>query len=235
MAPRPDRPADEPADQQRPDDGEHPRDDGAAEPGGRAASGEGPVSDELWAAIVADLRADLDPTDPSGPDTAGAGDAGSPDGPRTTSGPAVTYPVAPWPGERRVVRPARRADQRGDQARGTDVPPELAPPVGPPRGARDWDATDQLDEAERRVDAAEHFRAPDPGPVLGGDPLLTMAWLAVGGLPLFWLVVVVAWRDAPRSLLLASAVVFGLGLALLLWRMPRDRDPSTDGDDGAVV
>ncbi len=235
MAPRPDRPADEPADQQRPGDGEHPHEDGSAEPGDPVVPGDGPVSDELWAAIVADLRGDLDPTGSSGPGTAGTGDAGSPDGPRTTSGPAVTYPVAPWVGDRRVVRPARRADQRGDRAPGAEVPPELAPRVGPAAGGRDWDATDQFDEAERRVDAAEHFQAPDPGPVLGGDPLLTMAWLAVGALPLFWLVVVIAWRDAPGSLLLASAVVFALGLALLLWRMPHHRDPATDGDDGAVV
>jgi hypothetical protein len=206
MAPRPDLPDDDPTDRSVPG-GDH-------------------VSDEQWAAIVADLRGDLDPT---GPDPTGADDgtAGEADPARTTSGPAVTYPVAPWVSERRVVRPARRPGPDEDEA----VPPELA-------GARDWDATAQMDEAERRVDAEEHFVPEDPGPVLGGDPLLTMAWLAVGGIPLFWLVMVIAWRDAPRTVLLASGVVFLLGLALLLWRMPHrrgDGGPDDADDDGAVV
>jgi hypothetical protein len=64
-----------------------------------------------------------------------------------------------------------------------------------------------------------------------------MAWLAVGGIPLFWLVMVIAWRDAPRTVLLASGVVFLLGLGLLVWRMPHRREPGDDDpdDDGAVV
>lgn len=214
MAPRPDLPADGPDDQP---------DERAGD--GSAPTGE-PVSDEQWAAIVADLRGDLDPTGTSGPGSTGAADDAAGQGPRTTSGPAVTYPVAPWVSDRRVVRPARRPGPGDDE-----VPPELAPPLG----GRDWDATAQFDEAERRVDAEEHFEATDPGPVLGGDPLLTMAWLAVGGIPLLWLVVVVAWRDAPRTVLLASGVVFLLGLAVLLWRMPHHRDDTPQDDDGAVV
>jgi hypothetical protein len=215
MASRPDHPADDPA-----PDGDEERD---AVPGG---AGDARVSDEQWAAIVADLRGDTgtgarpgsaDPADPA------AGPVGQ-DDPRTASGPAVTYPVAPWVTDRRVVRPARRDD---------DPPTTGAEGVG--ATGRDWDATDRMDEAEREVDAAERFSPPEPGPVLGGDPLLTMAWLAVAGVPLLWLVVVVAWRDAPSAVLQASGVVLLLGLGVLLWRMPHRRDDDHDDTDGAVV
>ena len=75
---------------------------------------------------------------------------------------------------------------------------------------------------------------PDPGPVLGGDPLLTMAWFAAAGMPIFLLVVLVAWRDAPAALVQAARVVFVIGVAVLVWRMPHRRDPDDD-DTGAVV
>lgn len=181
-----------------------------------------PVSDEQWAAIVADLRADADPV---------AGPAGQ-DDPRTSSGPAVTYPVAPWVTDRRVVRPAQdRRDGAGEDAGAGGTPDGLPRELS----GRDWDATDQIDEAERRVDEAEHFRPADPGPVLGGDPLLTMAWFAVAGMPVLWLVVLIGWRSAPSAILQASVAVFLLGLALLLWRMPHRRDDEHDDSDGAVV
>ncbi|MBD3777903.1 MAG: hypothetical protein IE923_01370 [Micrococcales bacterium] len=213
MAPRPDHPADDPS----PDGDE--RDAARAD---RSAE----VSDEQWAAIVADLQGGADLT---GPSTSGA--TGQ-DDPRTSSGPAVTYPVAPWVTDSRVVRPARSG---GDEAR-SDADEDRS--VGLPGGGtgRDWDATGQIDEAERRVDDAEHFVPPDPGPVLGGDPLLTMAWLAVGGMPLLWLVVLLGWRDAPSAIVQASVAVFLLGLVVLLWRMPHRRDEDDHDDaDGAVV
>ncbi len=209
MAPRPDHPADDPS-----PDGDDRHRDGAGDAGG------GRVSDEQWAAIVADLRAGSElpdvPTDTADPAATGTAAAGQ-DDPRTPSGPAVTYPVAPWVTDRRVVRPAR-GEGEGVGATG-----------------RDWDATGQMDAAEREVDEAEHFRPPEPGPVLGGDPLLTMAWLAVAGMPLLWLVLVIGWRDHPPVVLRASAVVFVLGLGVLLWRMPNRRDEEHDGSDGAVV
>ena len=90
------------------------------------------------------------------------------------------------------------------------------------------DAADAADEAE------EHFVAPDPGPVMGGDPLLTMAWFAAAGMPVLLLVVVVAWPTAPAALIQAAAAVFVLGVAALLWRMPHRRDDADD-DTGAVV
>ena len=82
-----------------------------------------------------------------------------------------SFPVAPWVADRRVVRPA------------ADATPELS--------GRDWDGTSQIDDAEASIDAEEHFVPPDPGPVLGGDPLLTMAWCAAAGVPIFLLIVLV--------------------------------------------
>jgi|GEM_PF-268937 len=250
MALRPDRPDPSP-------DGDEPDGPHADRP--RDPSGDR-VTDEQWAAIVAELRGDADPTGPTEPPAAAA--AGQED-PRTSSGPAVTYPVAPWVTDRRVVRPAREdaarpgrddaaqpgrddAGRPGRDAAARPGPDEAGRPApgspagagtgGPaPRTGRDWDATDQIEDAERRVDEAEHFRPPDPGPVLGGDPLLTMAWLAVATMPVVWLVVLIFWRDAPGVVMQASVVTFVLGLVVLLWRMPHRRDADHDDSDGAVV
>ncbi|WP_051681588.1 hypothetical protein [Cellulomonas sp. HZM] len=125
--------------------------------------------------------------------------------------------------------PANPAD---DRRTGTDDAWRAEADVVEPSG-RDWSGTEQIDAAEDAVDRAEPFEPPDPGPVLGGDPLLTMAWLAVGGMPLFLLVVLIAWRGAPAALVQAAAVVFVIGIGVLLWRMPNRRDPGDD--DGAVV
>ncbi|GIG40033.1 hypothetical protein [Cellulomonas phragmiteti] len=103
-----------------------------------------------------------------------------------------------------------------------------ARPVG-----RDWDGTTQYDAAEDAVDELEHFVPADPGPVTSGDPLLTLAWGAAAGVPLFMLVAVTVWRDAPALLVRAALVVFVVAVGVLVWRMPQRRDPSDD--DGAVV
>jgi hypothetical protein len=168
---------------------------------------------ERWDAIVAEL-ADLDgtATAPTGPE-----DHGSPS-PGSAVGRTVTFPVAPWASDPRVVRAA------GGSAA---VPPELQ--------GRDWDGTGQIDDAEATVDAEEHFEPPDPGPVLGGDPLLTMAWFAAAGMPIFFFVLLVAWRNAPSALVQAAGVVFALGVAVLVWRMPNHRHDGPDDDHGAVV
>ena len=160
--------------------------------------------DERWDAIVAQLG-----------DLAGYTGDDEDDDPRTTRTAEPAAPTTPdasvaWGPDARVVRPAREAE------------------------GRDWDGTTQYDDAESTVDAEEHFVPPDPGPVLGGDPLLTMAWFAAAGMPVFLLVVLVAWRDAPQALVQAAAVVFVIGVAILLWRMPNRRDPEDD-DTGAVV
>lgn len=224
MAPRPDRPDPSP-------EGDEP--DGARDAHGDRPDDAGDrVTDEQWAAIVADLRGDDGPSGAAEPPTAAA--AGQ-DDPRTSSGPAVTYPVAPWVTDRRVVRPARPDDAAAPAAPASPGPPAGDDAAGPPSSGRDWDATGQMDDAERRVDEAEHFRPPDPGPVLGGDPLLTMAWFAVAGMPVVWLVVLIAWRDAPAVIMQASVVVFVLGLVVLIWRMPHRREDRHDDSDGAVV
>ena len=121
-------------------------------------------------------------------------------------GPAVTYPVAPWVSAR---------------------------PVPPEPSGRDWAGTDDIDAAEAEVDDREHFVPPEPGPVLGGDPLLTMAWLGAAGIPIALLVVLIVWRDAPVVLMQAAGVVFVLSCLLLVWRMPHHRDD--DRGPGAVV
>lgn len=170
---------------------------------------DGPVDDERWARIVAEL---------------GQVDSGS-GSPTPRSG--IDFPVAPGvdsPFTRRVVRPA--GEQRpDDDERATGAPAA---------SGRDWDGTSQYDEAEDAIDEADRFVPPDPGPVLGGDPLLTMAWFAAAGMPLFLVVVLIAWRDAPAAVVQAACVVFVLGVGLLLWRMPQRRDRDDD-DTGAVV
>lgn len=169
-----------------PDDGDRASDDEVA---------------ERWAEIVAGLG-EFDQT----ADVPDVPDAADPAG---GTGPAVTYPVAPW---------VAAAEER--------PPRELS--------GRDWEGTDQIDAAEADVDEREHFVPPDPGPVFGGDPLLTMAWLGAAGIPIAFLVMVVAWRNAPTVLLQAAAIVFGLSCMLLVWRLPHRRDDSDD-DSGAVV
>ncbi|MCR6647676.1 MAG: hypothetical protein NVV70_05875 [Cellulomonas sp.] len=162
-----------------------------------------PVDDERWARIVAELG-DVD----SAADATAAG--------------GLDFPVAPG-----VESPF------GDRSR------VVRPPAGDPSdplasaSGRDWDGTAQYDEAESGVDEQEGFVAPDPGPVLGGDPLLTMAWFAAAGMPLLLLVLLIAWRDAPAALIQAACVVFVLGVAVLVWRMPPRRE--RQDDDGAVV
>lgn len=127
--------------------------------------------------------------------------------------------------------------------RATDLPPETPPPlprgqapgartVRPaqppaPTGPRAWSPDPEVEEAE------DHFEPPDPGPVLGGDPLLTMAWVATVGVPVLLLVAVVIWRDMPSVVLRVAGVAFVGAIALLLWRMPHGRDD--DAGPGAVV
>ncbi|EYR64752.1 hypothetical protein N866_06215 [Actinotalea ferrariae CF5-4] len=105
----------------------------------------------------------------------------------------------------------------------------LGSPAGAPSPSdpRAWSTDPEADERET------HFEPPDPGPVLGGDPLLTMAWAAVCGAPLLFLLSVTVWRSAPQVLVQVAAVLFLAGLGTLLWRMPHRRDD--DAGPGAVV
>ncbi len=121
--------------------------------------------------------------------------------------------------------PGDRSDRDRSDEQGTGRGP-LAETVDP----RSWRPDPAVEEAE------DHFVPPDPGPVLGGDPLLTMAWAVAVGVPVLLIVVGVVWRDIPMSWLAAAGAVFLVGVGLLLWRMPHggDDDPGDDGP-GAVV
>jgi len=99
--------------------------------------------------------------------------------------------------------------------------PDFAPTL---TGPRDWEAPEESDR----------FEPPDPPPVLSGDPSLTLAWVAlVGGL-----LAIIAWAVAPGSLDVWVArfglVATLLGIGVLVWRMPHQRDPE-DTDNGAQV
>lgn len=181
-------------------------------PGDIPDDGDRAPDDELadrWNEIVTELGELDQMADP--PDRPGtATDPTGTTDPAGPAGPAVTYPVAPWV-----------TAGYGDRERR-----ELS--------GRDWEGTDQIDAAEAEVDDQEHFVPPDPGPILGGDPLLSMAWLGAAGIPIALLVVIVAWRDAPTFLLQVAGVVFALCCLLLVWRLPHRRDASDD-DPGAVV
>lgn len=123
-----------------------------------------------------------------------------------------------------------------DEPEGPARGPGLTYPVAPwvAAGPRDWDATGQLAEAEDDVDALDAFVPPDPGPVTGSDPLVTMAWLAAAGIPALSFVLFLVWRSAPPVIFQAGGIVCLAGIVLLLWRMPARRDPD-DHDSGAVV
>jgi hypothetical protein len=137
-----------------------------------------------------------------------------------------------WADDGRTASPASGAPGGRVVRRARSEP---APdPAGPEPTGRDWDGTAQYDDAEAAVDDLEHFVPPDPGPVLGGDPLLTTAWaLVVGALALFFVMLVV-WTGPPGWLPPVTGAAFALGLGVLVWRMPHRRDGSDD-DHGARV
>lgn len=107
------------------------------------------------------------------------------------------------------------------------VPARTVRPAAPASAHRAWAPDPAVEEAE------DHFEPPDPGPVLGGDPLLTMAWTVVVGVPVLFIAAVVLWRDIPTVVLRVAAGAFVAGVGLLLWRMPHRRDE--DDGPGAVV
>jgi hypothetical protein len=86
---------------------------------------------------------------------------------------------------------------------------------------------------EPRPEEEDHFVPPDPGPVLGGDPLLTMAWVAVLGVPLLFLLSLAIRPGLPTVVLQTAGALFIAGLGVLIWRMPSRRDE--DEGPGAVV
>jgi hypothetical protein len=81
--------------------------------------------------------------------------------------------------------------------------------------------------------AEEGYVPPEPPPLPRGDLITRLLWgCAIGG-PLFLLIAAIAWRDAPRMLILAAVAAFVGGFVMLVVRMPHDRED--DDDDGAVV
>ncbi|HMO09953.1 MAG TPA: hypothetical protein PKB06_00240 [Actinotalea sp.] len=145
------------------------------------------------------------PSAPAGPDDAGPASDGTGDEPDSAG----------------ATQPRRRRSDRP----GSYVVRPATPPTSDPRS---WAPDPDVEEAE------DHFEPPEPGPVFGGDPLLTMAWVVVVGAPTLAVVALVAWQDIPVWLLQAAGAAFLLAVGLLIWRMPHRRDTSDD-DPGAVV
>ena len=65
-----------------------------------------------------------------------------------------------------------------------------------------------------------------------GDLISRLSWAGVLGGPLFLLLAVLFWQQAPRLFLGAAGVAFVGGFIVLVARMPGEHE---DGDDGAVV
>ncbi len=157
-------------------------------------------------------------------------------------------PVAPRSQREFDERWERIVAELGDGEPGAWPPDEpTAPPDDPDRGGRvvraageprelsgrDWAGSDQYEAAEEAVDEQEHFVPPDPGPVLGTDPLRTLTWSVAVGVPVLWMVILVAWQHPPGWLGPVLAALFLGAVAVLVWRMPHSRDPG--GGSGAVV
>ncbi|GAA3216827.1 hypothetical protein ACFP63_14650 [Oerskovia jenensis] len=98
-------------------------------------------------------------------------------------------------------------------------------------GPRDWPATPEVEDLE---DAESHFTPPDPQIDMGRDPLMTMAWGLVAGIPVLLLVGMVVLRPFPTIVAQVAGGLFLVGLAVLLWRMPHRREDDHTGP-GAVV
>ncbi len=178
--------------------------------------------DARWAEIVADLS-----------DLADAGrKPGGDDEPTALGRPARRDAEGD---EDIILPPRRRRDDLPprDVGRGARVIRPAAPepsedPSDEAFGPRSWAPDPAVEEAE------DHFVPPDPGPVLGGNPLLTLAWSAVVGVPTLIVIATIFWRDIPSWLLQVAGAAFLAGVGLLVWRMPHRKDPDDD-DSGAVV
>ena len=111
-----------------------------------------------------------------------------------------------------------------------------AEPRRQPTGPRDWPLTPEVEALE---EAEAHFTPPEPPPLLSRDPLLTMAWSFVVGVPVLALIGMLVSAAVPSLAIPALVGQVGLGLfvaglGVLIWRMPHQRDPDDDGP-GAVV
>ncbi|MFJ3405167.1 hypothetical protein [Promicromonospora sp. NPDC090134] len=105
-----------------------------------------------------------------------------------------------------------------------------------PSGPRDWPLSP---DAEALEEAESHFTPPEPPALLSRDPLLTMAWSFVVGVPVLAVIGMIVSAAVPAVSIppLAGQIGLGLfvaGLGVLIWRMPHQRDPDDNGP-GAVV
>ncbi|GGM37452.1 hypothetical protein ACFQBY_17710 [Promicromonospora citrea] len=141
------------------------------------------------------------------------------------------------PGGRRVGGWSDGGWSGGDwTAAPADAGDDTAAEVRRPTGPRDWPLTP---EAEALEEAESHFTPPEPPPLLSRDPLLTMAWSFVVGVPVLAVIgmilsAAVPALDIPPLLGQIGLGLFVAGLGVLIWRMPHQRDPDDDGP-GAVV
>lgn len=154
-----------------------------------------------------------------------------PDEPPAT-GPAVPDEPRHLPPRRRRTdlpgaRTVRPASPEPERPAGGDEGEETGPAPAPASDPRAWAPDPAVEEAE------DHFVPPEPGPVFGGDPLLTMAWVVVLAAPTLAVIALVAWRDIPTWLLQVAGVAFVAAVGVLVWRMPHRRD--NDDGPGAVV
>lgn len=136
-----------------------------------------------------------------------------------------------------VDHPHPDQDGAGPLTRPGGVDPETSisdPSTDVPTGPRDWVLAEVTDDQDVGDDPEEGFVPPDPGPVLGGDPLLTMAWAGFVGAPLGVLIAFIVWWPLPPMLLQLAGAVFVTACAVLVWRMPARQDDD-DHDPGAVV
>jgi len=227
-------------------------------PPGDRPGGSGDMPDDAvearWAAIVASLG----DVDLAADRAAGPGPRPSGSVPSATE-PSSTSPAAPGEGADDGAAPAPGAAGEAAGAEDTtDIDPDAAPEseardragrdvVGPdepalptrivrPGGPRDWPVSEDVEALE---EAESHFTPPEPPPLLSRDPLMTMAWGFVVGIPVIALLTVIMSAAFPsvRVPPLAGQIgvaLFLAGLAVLVWRMPHHRDPDDDGP-GAVV
>jgi hypothetical protein len=123
---------------------------------------------------------------------------------------------------RRTTDPPGRHQERDDDDLAMSGSGSLVPSVEQPE-----------DGPEDEIGRADAFVPPEPPPLPRGDAFTMLAWAGVIVGPIFLLLSVIAWQDAPRILVLTALGGFVGGFVTLVARMPKTRDD--DDDDGAVV
>jgi hypothetical protein len=186
--------------------------------------------DSAFAAIVAGWSDDAGPATGSWP----AQEDVDPAAPAA----GAAHPPVPPAGTEGDTGEAREArDRRRDDAQDDDGPADgdlVLPAVVVGGGGMTGRAPGPRDTDPNAPEPPEEgFVPPEPPPLPRGDLMTRALWAAVIGGPLFLLIAAVAWRDAPRILILAAVAAFVGGFVMLVVRMPHDR--GEDDDDGAVV